>query len=157
MHCHGRVRVPGSWNQFAIPRCCNNVADIATLIHQPDAVVAVVGATDNPGKYGSVIYRDLKRKGFTVYPVNPNRASVDGDRTFPTLAELPEPPTVVNIVIPAVETLKVLDDARRLGYMDVWVQPGAESGEVMSYLEDYDFNYLAYACIMVHSRYQSAS
>ena len=53
--------------------------DILQLLEEPDTTVAVAGATDNPSKYGSVIYRDLKLKGFTVYPVNPHRTTVDGD------------------------------------------------------------------------------
>ena len=52
--------------------------DITELLEQPDATIAVVGATDDPSKYGNVIYRDLKKKGFVVHPVNPNRSQVDG-------------------------------------------------------------------------------
>ena len=62
--------------------------------------VAVVGATDNSGKYGYVIYRDLKRKGYTIYPVNSNRSEIDGDKAYSRLAEIPEKPTIVNIVVP---------------------------------------------------------
>lgn len=126
--------------------------DIATLLQNSDTTVAVVGATDNPHKYGAVIYRDLKRKEFKLYPVNPNRPTVDGDPAYALLADLPEAPTIVDIVVPPPATLKVLQSARELGYMNVWVQPGAESPEVMSYLQDHGFNYLANACIMVRSR-----
>ncbi len=123
--------------------------NITSLLKEPGATVALVGATDNRGKYGSIIYRDLKRKGFPVFAVNPHRATVDGDPAYATLADLPEKPTVVNIVVPPEETLKVLEQARDLGYMDVWVQPGAESSRVLEFLDDAGFNYLATACIMV--------
>jgi predicted CoA-binding protein len=129
--------------------------DIATLLNRDDTTIAVVGATDDPSKYGSVIYRDLKRKGFDVYAVNPNRDTVDGDPAFSSLAELPDTPTIVNVVVPAVATLNVLRSARELGLNNVWVQPGAESPEVMAYLNENDFNYLANACIMVRSRVKS--
>ncbi len=36
---------------------------ITTLLSEGDPAIAVVGATDNPTKYGSIIYRDLKAKG----------------------------------------------------------------------------------------------
>ena len=58
------------------------MTDITRLLDQPDTTIAIVGATDNPSKYGHVIYRDLKQKGFPVYPVNPNRSTVDGDKAF---------------------------------------------------------------------------
>ena len=130
--------------------------DIATLLNRDDTTVAVVGATDDPAKYGSVIYRDLKAKGYEVYPVNPGRDTVAGDSAYASLADLPEPPTIVNIVVPPRATLRVLEQAQELGYTNVWVQPGAESPEVMAYLTGNDFNYLAMSCIMVRSRMRSA-
>ena len=133
------------------------VNDIPTLLHEPGATVAVVGATDNPAKYGAVIYRDLKRKGIAVFPVNPHRATVDGDPSFATLSDLPEAPTIVNFVVPPEHTRTVLAEADQLGYRNVWVQPGAEDAAVLRMLDEGDFNYLANACIMVHSRFQSAS
>ena len=126
--------------------------DISRLLDDPATTVAVVGATDNPHKYGNTIYRDLKRKGFTVYAVNAHRPTVDGDPAYPSVADLPAPPTIVNIVVPPPVTMRVLAECRTLGYMNVWVQPGAESPEVLAYLQDGGFNYLANACIMVQSR-----
>jgi uncharacterized protein len=126
--------------------------DIATLLHRDDTTVAIVGATDDPSKYGSVIYRDLKHKGFDVFAVNPGRDTVDGDPAYETLEDLPVTPTIVNIVVPPAATLNVLRKAKELGYRNVWVQPGAESAQVMAYLTENDFNYLANACIMVQSR-----
>ena len=131
--------------------------DIATLLHRDDTTVAVVGATDDPSKYGSVIYRDLKNKGFELYPVNPNRDTVDGDAAYRSLDDLPVNPTIVNIVVPPMATLKVLEKARELGYTNVWVQPGAESPEVIAYLTQHSFNYLANSCIMVRSRVRAGT
>jgi predicted CoA-binding protein len=128
---------------------------ISTLLNEGDPVVAVVGATDNPRKYGNLIYLDLKEKGFRVYPVNPTRATVDGDPTFATLAELPEAPDIVNFVVPPTRTLRVLKQAKGLGFTTVWVQPGAENEDVLSYLDEQDFDYLANACIMVRTRVRS--
>jgi len=130
----------------------NRMKDIATLLQEPDTTVAIVGATDDPAKYGSVIYRDLKRKGFKVFPVNPGRDTVDGDKAYSTLADLPEKPTIVNIVVPPEKTLTVLKKCLELGLLNVWVQPGAESPEVLKFLQENPFNYLANACIMVESR-----
>ena len=129
--------------------------DIATLLNRDDTSVAVVGATDDPAKYGSVIYRDLKRKCYVVFPVNPKRDTVDGDPAFGSLDALPERPTIVNIVVPPAATLDVLRKALQSGLTNVWVQPGAESPEVMAYLTEHDFNYLANSCIMIHSRFHS--
>ena len=126
--------------------------DILGLLEKPDTTVAVVGATDNPAKYGYVIYRDLKRKGFSIFAVNRNRTTVDGDPAFGTLADIPQAPTVVNIVVPPEETLGVLEECAKLGLMNVWLQPGTESAANLTFLQEHPFNYLANACIMVQSR-----
>lgn len=131
--------------------------DIASLLMEEDTTVAVVGATDDPSKYGSVIYRDLKTKGFEVYAVNPNRDTVDGDPAYPSLAELPDKPTIVNVVVPPQETLRVLRDAKEAGITRAWIQPGAADARVIDYLEEHDFSYLANSCIMVRSRHRKAN
>lgn len=126
--------------------------DIPTLLHQPGTSVAVVGATDHPAKYGGKIYRDLKRKGFRVFAVNPYRDEVDGDPCYHSLTDLPETPTIVDFVVPPPRTLDTLAECLRLGYMNVWIQPGAEDDLVLEYLTAHGFNHLANACIMVHAR-----
>ncbi|MCZ6876744.1 MAG: CoA-binding protein [Acidobacteria bacterium] len=126
--------------------------DIMQLLDEPGTTIAIVGATENPSKYGYVIYKDLKLKGLTVYPVNPNRSSVDGDEAFKRLEDIPERPTIVNIVVPPEVTSEILQQCLDLGLTNVWVQPGAESPAVMTFLQENNFNYLANACIMVASR-----
>lgn len=128
------------------------MSNLAELLHDPSTSVAVVGATDDPSKTGYRIYRDLKAKGFPVYAVNPRRATVDGDPAYPALADLPEAPTIVDVVIPPAQTLKVLQRCHQLGLRNVWIQPGAEDDAVVDYLSSNGFDYLTDTCIMVHSR-----
>jgi predicted CoA-binding protein len=128
------------------------MSDIATILNEPDTTVAVVGATDNPMKYGYVIYRDLKRKGYQVFAVNPNRTHVDGDKAYPTLEKLPEKPTIVNIVVPPSVTIRILRQCVDEGLDNIWIQPGAESPESLAFVQEHGLNYLANACIMIESR-----
>lgn len=124
---------------------------IDTLAHS-DATIAVVGASNNERKYGAVIYRDLKRKGYSVYPVNPHRDTVDGDPAYPSVAELPVVPDIIDLVVPAEVGVKVVRQALDIGYDRIWVQPGAESPELLTLLQESDANYVAHDCIMVQSR-----
>ena len=112
---------------------------VSAALRDPHATIALVGANDDPGKYGSVIYRDLKAKGYDVYPVNPNRDTVDGDTAYASLADLPQAPSIVNFVVPPHVSLRVLEEANELGYKLVWLQPGSSSPEVREYVEANDF------------------
>jgi len=124
------------------------------LLEAPDAVIAVVGATDRPSKYGNIIYRDLKAKGYRVLAVNPFRSSVDGDPCWHSLADLPEAPTIVDIVVPPARTIEVLDQCAALGYHNVWIQPGAADDAVRERVAAMGLNALIDACIMVSTRHR---
>lgn len=128
-----------------------SVPDARLLLRDPATTVAVVGATDTPGKYGGVIYRDLKAKGFRVFAVNPGRQTVDGDPCWRSLVDLPEAPTIVDIVVPPPVTLEVLEECLRLGYRTVWVQPGAADAAVRQYLAESDLDAVVDDCIMVRA------
>jgi predicted CoA-binding protein len=131
------------------------MTDLTPLLSQPGASVAVIGATDHPAKYGGIIYRDLKAKGYKVFAVNPYRDTVDGDPCFRSVADLPETPTIVDFVIPAARGLAVLDECEKAGIQNVWLQPGAESPELEERLANGPFVWLARACIMVRAGYAS--
>lgn len=65
--------------------------------------VAVLGATDRPGSYGSQALLNLEAIGFDgpVFGVNPRRDEVLGRPCVPTLADLPEAVDAVVMAIPA--------------------------------------------------------
>jgi hypothetical protein len=128
------------------------MTDLTPLLAEPDTSIAVVGATDHPAKYGGIIYRDLKRKGFEVLAVNTHRSTVDGDPCWPTVKDLPETPTIAVLVVPAHEGLAVLEDCAEAGIRNVWVQPGAFSKSLGEALEAGDFDWIAEACVMVRAR-----
>ena len=64
--------------------------------------IAVIGASENPNKIGGRPLAYLSRFGFqgAIYPINPNRAEVQGVRCFPSLAALPEAPDVAIVAVP---------------------------------------------------------
>lgn len=128
------------------------MSDLMDLLDaHASTTIAVVGATDTPGKYGGVIYRDLKGKGYLVFAVNPGLATVDGDPCYDDLAGLPEPPTIVCIVVPPTVTIEVVRACRDLGLTRVWIQPGAADAAVRSFVEENGFTAMIDACIMLET------
>lgn len=131
--------------------------EVALRLDRADPLIAVVGATDHPGKYGGIIYRNLKAKGYRVVPVNPGRATVDNDQSFASLSDLPEPPDIVNVVIPPDRTLPLLDDVAEIDDGAVWIQPGAADDAVRERVRELGLPSLIDACIMVIARERPAS
>ncbi len=120
-------------------------------------LVAIVGATDTPGKYGGIIYRDLKRRGHRVVAINSHRDTVDGDAAYPNLAALPERAGLINVVVGPWDGRKVLDEAIALGYDSIWFQPGADHPDLTQRAGEAGLDVVAGPCIMVMSRNRAAA
>lgn len=116
-------------------------------------VWAVVGANDNPDKYGNKIYKRLKEHEYEVYPVNPVRDIVEGDKCYKDLASMPKVPDVLEMVVPPKRGMEYLKEAQKLGVKYVWLQPDTYDDEMIQYLEDNNFIYLK-ACVLVLLSYK---
>lgn len=95
-------------------------------------VWAVVGANDDPEKFGSRIYRRLKSEGRIVWPVNPGLETVDGDPCWPDLLHLPQRPDVVDMVVSPKRGLAYLEQAAAAGIRTIWFQPGTHDEALLA-------------------------
>lgn len=117
---------------------------------------AVVGASPNTAKYGYIAWRMLKDYGKTTYAVNPNAQDIEGEKTYPTLASLPETPEVVVAVVPHAVTETLPEQLSSLGIRYFWMQPGAESQTAIDRAESFGIAAVhSGPCIMVALRTHS--
>jgi acyl-CoA synthetase (NDP forming) len=79
--------------------------------------VAVIGASDDATKTTGRPLRFLRQAGFAgkVYPVNPNRATVQGETAWPSVEDLPEVPEHAYIVTPTQHALEAVERCGRAG------------------------------------------
>jgi predicted CoA-binding protein len=115
-------------------------------------VWAVVGASVDRGKYGNRVLRDLRRVNYTVYAVNPKGGEIEGQPAYPSLADLPETPQVVDVVVPPSITEEIVRQCDELGLTRVWMQPGAESQAAIDYCHEHGIEVVHHVCAMVHKR-----
>ena len=115
-------------------------------------VFAVVGVSKDSEKYGNKVYFDLKRAGYTVYPVNPNASKVSGDKCYPKLRNLPTLPDVVDIVVPPKITEETVKECKNLGIGKVWMLPGSETKRAIRFCRENDIEVLYGVCVMLERR-----
>ncbi|MEM2986551.1 MAG: CoA-binding protein [Nitrososphaerota archaeon] len=115
-------------------------------------VIAIVGVSRDPEKYGYKVYKDLKEAGYKVYPVNPNASEILGDKCYPNLESLPIKPDVVNIVVPPNITEKIVKECKKLNIKKVWMQPGAESEEAIKFCNENGIDVVYGVCIMIERK-----
>ena len=94
--------------------------------------VMVIGASGDRAKYGNKAVRAYLRRGHTVLPVNPNEEKIEGLRVYATIAEAPGPIDRATLYVPpAVGAGLMAQLAARGDVAEVWLNPGAESPEVL--------------------------
>jgi predicted CoA-binding protein len=86
--------------------------------------VAVVGLSPNPERPSHRVARYLQEQGYRIVPVNPTVESVLGERSYPSLAEIPEPVDVVDVFRRSEEVPPLVEEALRIGAKAVWMQEG---------------------------------
>jgi acetate---CoA ligase (ADP-forming) len=81
------------------------------------ASVAIVGQSDDPEKTAGRPLKFLRQLGYAgrIYPINPRRATVLGERAWPTLTALPEAPEHAYIVTPTDAAVAAVEECGRLG------------------------------------------
>ena len=110
---------------------------------------AIVGATSNTKKYGYRVFKDLKSRGYEVYPVNPNLKELGGTKCYPDLAGIPVKVDVVDFVVPPEVTEKILKECKQLGLDRIWLQPGSESEAAIAYCHDNNLKVVHDVCVML--------
>jgi uncharacterized protein len=78
-------------------------------------VWAVVGANQDPEKYGNMIYNKLKKKDYEVYAVDPMYETIEIDNCYKNLSSLPKVPEVIDMVVSPKRKKAVLEVAVKLG------------------------------------------
>lgn len=83
---------------------------------EPESVV-VIGASDDPARIGGRPLRYMREAGFrgAIYPVNPNRAEVQGLRAFASVREIPQPADCAIVAVPAPLVAETLEDCAATG------------------------------------------
>src|SRR3954464_10790902 len=91
--------------------------------------IAIVGASSNPDKASHGIMQKLQRAGYRVIPVNPRETEVLGERSYPSLVDVPERIDIVDVFRRAEDTPGIADEAVTIGAKVMWLQSGITSDE----------------------------
>jgi acyl-CoA synthetase (NDP forming) len=79
--------------------------------------IAIIGASENPNKIGGRPIAYMTRFGYrgAIYPINPNRDEIQGLKSYPSLAALPEVPELAVVVVSGESAVAAVDDCAARG------------------------------------------
>lgn len=98
--------------------------------------VAIVGASTDRSKYGNKSVRAHAVRGWSVYPIHPTASHIEGLRAYPSLAAVPVRLNRVSLYLPPAVGLTVLPDVAAAAPDEFFVNPGAESDELLARARD---------------------
>ncbi|MCK6626881.1 MAG: CoA-binding protein [Anaerolineae bacterium] len=87
-------------------------------------VIAVVGESNDHYYTSYQVAQYLKQMGYKVYPVNPTIDEVDGDKSYPTLAAVPEPIDIVDVFRNPDFLPEIIAEAIEVKAKTIWTQLG---------------------------------
>ncbi len=117
--------------------------------------IAMVGASSNPEKASHGIMRKLQKAGYRVIPVNPRESEILGERSYPSLVDVPERIDIVDVFRRAEDTPGIADEAVTIGAKALWLQSSIASEEAAANATKGGLTVVMDACIgAMHSLLQ---
>lgn len=71
----------------------------------------------------------LQKAGYRVIPVNPRETEILGERSYPSLVDVPERIDIVDVFRRAEDAPGIADEAATIGAKVLWLQSGIRSEE----------------------------
>lgn len=116
--------------------------------------VALVGVSPNPLRSSNFVATYLTRTPYTVWPVNPHAGEVLGEKAYPSLADLPEPPDIVDCFRKESELPTVVKEAIEVGAKVVWFQLGLRNDEAAEMAIEAGLKVVQDRCLKIeHARF----
>ena len=110
--------------------------------------VAVVGASSDRRKFGNRALRAFQAEGHHVIPINPNEHEVEGLATYPSVLDVPGPIDMATVYVQPDVALRLLPEFEQKQIGEIWINPGAESEELLAEASRRKLNVIA-ACSIV--------
>ena len=126
---------------------------IQRLLHNA-STIAVVGLSANELRPSNFVGFYMKRHGYHVIPVNPREQEILGEKSYPSLAEVPVPVDIVNVFRAPDALPGISAEAVKMGAGALWCQFGVINADGARIAEDGGVTVIMDRCLKVeHARY----
>ena len=114
--------------------------------------VAVVGASSDRRKFGNKALRAFQAEGYRVIPINPNEREVEGIPTYASVLDVPEHIDMATVYVQPEVALDLLAEFEQKQIPEIWLNPGADSDEVLTEARRRKLNVIAACSVMAIGR-----
>ncbi len=93
--------------------------------------IAIIGASNDRGKFGNKSVRAYLNHGHKVFPINLHEETIEGLPALRSVLDVPEDLDRVSMYLPPEKTFDLLEDIAKKGTKELFLNPGSESTEVV--------------------------
>ena len=116
--------------------------------------IAIVGLSRNELRASYFVGYYLRRHGYRIIPVNPREPDILGEKSFPSLLDVPVPVDIVNVFRAPDALPGIAAEAAKIGAGNLWCQFGVINEEGARIAEAGGVSVIMDRCIKVeHARY----
>ncbi|URD51275.1 CoA-binding protein [Chroococcidiopsis sp. CCNUC1] len=112
-------------------------------------VIAVVGHSDKPERTSYQIAQFLRQVGYTIIPVNPSVSEIDGQRSYASLQDIPEPVDIVNVFRRREYVPEIVEETIAIRAKTIWTQLGIYDAPSAQKASSAGLNVVMNACIKI--------
>lgn len=125
----------------------NTMQDVQGFV--AEKTLAVAGLSRDEKSFSAAAFKELRKKGYTLYPVNPNATTILGETCYPSVAALPRKVGGVLVFTAPANTEKVVREAAAAGIRRIWIQQGAQSEGALRFCADNKLPAVSRQCILM--------
>jgi uncharacterized protein len=109
--------------------------------------IAIIGVSHDQNKPSHLIYKDLKKKSYSVVPVNPHATSIDEDICYSHVSLLPDNIRKAVIVTKPEFTDEILHQISKTQISTVWIQYMSNTKDSVEIAQKYGLNVIYNRCV----------
>ena len=113
--------------------------------------IAIAGVSRDPKKFGHVVFKQLREKGFEVFPINPGTDNIAGVPCFRSVSALPLSVHSLVIITPKKQTRDVVAEAMSKGIDNIWIQQMSDTPEAIELTKAHTINLITTESILRHT------
>jgi len=113
--------------------------------------LAIAGVSHNPRKFGYLVFKTAKEKGYFVTPVNPKGGIIDGIPCVESVTNLSEDIHNLLITTHKKDTARVVEEAIAKGIRNIWIQNGCESDESIRIAREHNVQLVSGVCFLMYA------
>ncbi len=112
--------------------------------------IAIVGVSRDERDFSRTVFREFKKRGYDVVPINPQQGSIDDVQFIAGIQDVSPAPDVVVIMTPPNVTAQIVRDCAEAGVNRIWLHrsigAGSVSDEALEFCAKHDIRVVSGYC-----------